>query len=969
MKGRVKKLSKKVYPFSIGFLCVSLMSATLSPVAQAADNPPWVGPIQVSPLANDGKTTSGDVQISVKAGDDLGVSKVEFYSADGKYLIGRKTSPPYTVKWATAPSVSDGEQILKVIAYDKTGHKAGTTRKVYIQNDKAAPSSPTNLHTTAKTNKSISLAWSASKDNVGVVEYDVYNGQVRIGTSTSTSVTLSELKPGTMYHLLVKARDHAGNISTASNTINVTTDDLPPTVSPLEVSPLDKDGKTARGNVKLSVTANDDSGISKVEFYSENGKYLIGTRTSKPYTVTWATDPWVHDGEQVVKAVAYDQSGQKAESSQKVYIQNDKNAPSVPTNLHTTEKTNRSLSLAWGASTDNVGVVSYDIYNDQTLIGTSTSTSITLNDLTPGTAYHLSVKAKDRAGNVSTASDIINETTQDLPPTVSPLEVSPVENDGETVSGNINLSITATDDTGISKVEFYSANGQYLIGTRTSEPYTITWATDPWVPDGEQLVKAIVYDQSGQKTETSKKVYIRNKMGPHAPKDFSLTGKTDHSISLKWDGLSNDDNVTSYSIYQNNIKIMDTASTHFVVGGLTPDTQYTFYVTAKDAKGQESPASQKLTGSTGSQTLTPPSYMVSGYYAGWSTYSGYNVSDIDASKLTQINYAFANIGDDLKMQVGDPTADIEKSFPGDSSTDSFKGNFNQLKKLKQKFPHLKTVISVGGWNWSGKFSDAALTDSSRTVFADSVVKFLVTYGFDGVDFDWEYPVGGGLKTNVTRPADKTNYTLLLQKVREKLDAQQALDGKKYTISIAAGASSSFAENTQLEQIGKIVDYIQLMTYDMHGPWDSLTGFNSPLNAGTGEPSNSPSDSQAMQLFLDKGVPANKLVMGVPFHGYEYKGVNNTNNGLNQSYSGADSVNYAAIEKNFIGKNGFVRYWNEDSQVPYLWNGSTFISYDDAESIDQKAAFIKSKGLAGAMIWEISQDPNEVLLNQLATDLR
>ncbi|WP_240501964.1 glycosyl hydrolase family 18 protein [Bacillus sp. MUM 13] len=780
MKGRVKKLSKKVYPFSIGFLCVSLMSTMLSPVAQAADNPPWVSPIQVSPLANDGKTTSGNVQISVKAGDDLGVSKVEFYSADGKYLIGRKTSPPYTVKWATTPSVSDGEQILKVIAYDKTGHKAGTTRKVYIQNDKAAPSSPTNLHTTAKTNKSISLAWSASKDNVGVVEYDVYNGQVRIGTSTSTSVTLRELKPGKTYHLLVKAKDHAGNISPASNTINVTTDDLPPTVSPLGVSPLDKDGKTARGNVKLSVTANDDSGISKVEFYSENGKYLIGTRKSKPYSVTWATDPWV--------------------------------------------------------------------------------------------------------------------------------------------------------------------------------------------PDGEQLVKAIVYDQSGQKTETSKKVYIHNKMGPHAPKDFSLTGKTAHSISLKWDGLSNDD-VTSYSIYQNNIKIMDTASTHFVIGGLTPDTQYTFYVTAKDAKGQESPASQKLTVSTGSQTLTPPSYMVSGYYAGWSTYTGFNVSDIDASKLTQINYAFANIGDDLKMQVGDPTVDIEKSFPGDSSTDAFKGNFNQLKKLKHKFPHLKTVISVGGWNWSGKFSDAALTDSSRTVFADSVVKFLVTYGFDGVDFDWEYPVGGGLKTNVTRPADKTNYTLLLQKVREKLDAQQALDGKKYTISIAAGASSSFAENTQLEQIGKIVDDIQLMTYDMHGPWDSLTGFNSPLNAGTGEPSNSPSDSQAMQLFLDKGVPANKLVMGVPFHGYEYKGVNNTSNGLNQSYSGADSVNYAAIEKNFIGKNGFVRYWNEDSQVPYLWNGSTFISYDDAESMDQKAAFIKSKGLAGAMIWEISQDPNEVLLNQLATDLR
>ncbi|WP_264805180.1 glycosyl hydrolase family 18 protein [Cytobacillus sp. NCCP-133] len=941
----------------------------LIPVAQAADNPPWVSPIQVSSLANDGKTISGDVQISVTAGDDLGVSKVEFYSADGQYLIGTKTSPPYNVKWATDPWVPDGEQIIKVIAYDKTGHKAGTTRKVYIQNDKVVPSTPTNLRTTAKTNNSISLAWSAATDNVGVAGYDIYNGQARIGTSTSTSVTLNELKPGTTYHLLVKARDRAGNISAASNTINVTTNDLPPTVSSIAISPLDMDGETVSGNVKLSVTANDDSGISKVEFYSKNGGYLIGTKTSEPYSITWATDPWVPDGGQVVKAVAYDLSGQKAEATQNIYVQNDKSAPSTPTNLHTTEKNNTSLSLAWSASTDNVGVVSYDIYNGQSLIGTSTSTSITLNDLTPGTMYHLSAKAKDRAGNVSEASNTINEATKDLPPTVSPLEVSPVESDGETVSGNVKLSITAKDDTGISKVEFYSANGQYLIGARTSEPYSIIWATDPWVPDGEQVVKAIAYDQSGQKTETSKKVNVHNKIGPPAPKNFRLIGKTDHSISLKWDGLSDNYDVTSYSIYQNTVKIMDTTSTNFVVGGLTPSTQYTFYVTAKDVNGQESPASQKLTVSTDSQSLTPPSYVVAGYYAGWSTYSGYDVSDIDATKFTQINYAFANIGDDLRMQVGDPYADIEKSFPGDSSTDAFKGNFNQLKKLKQKYPHLKTVISVGGWSWSGKFSDAALTESSRTVFADSVVKFLVTYGFDGVDFDWEYPVGGGMETNVNRPIDKTNYTLLLQKVREKLDAQQALDGKKYTISIAAGASSSFAENTELDKISKIVDYVQLMTYDFHGPWDSLTGFNSPLNASSGEPSNSPSVLQAVQLFLNKGVPANKLVMGVPFYGYEYKGVNNANNGLAQSYTNVKSINYSTIEKNMIGKNGFIRYWNDDSQVPYLWNGSTFISYDDAESIGKKAAFIKSKGLAGAMIWEISQDPNKVLLNQLVTDLK
>ncbi|NHM31929.1 glycosyl hydrolase family 18 protein [Neobacillus terrae] len=456
---------------------------------------------------------------------------------------------------------------------------------------------------------------------------------------------------------------------------------------------------------------------------------------------------------------------------------------------------------------------------------------------------------------------------------------------------------------------------------------------------------------------------------PEAPLIISPEN-SDKTITLKWSEPIDNYGVTSYEIYQDDVKITETTSPNFVVGGLEPNTDHTFYVTAKDGKGNVSPASNELKVSTGSLPFTPPSHVVAGYYAGWSTYSGSQVSDIDASKLTQINYAFANIGDDLKMQVGDPYADIQKAFPGDSSSDAFKGNFNQLKKLKQKFPHLKTVISVGGWGWSDKFSDAALTDTSRSVFADSVVRFLVTYGFDGVDFDWEYPVGGGLKTNVNRSVDAKNYALLLQKVREKLNAQHALDGKQYSISIAAGASADFAQNAHLDQISKNVDYVQLMTYDMRGPWDKTTGFNAPLNTNTAEPANAPNVSQSVQLFLDNGVPASKLVMGVPFYGYEFKSVEDANNGLHQSYTGAVfSDSYGDLERDYINKNGYIRSWDSESQVPYLWNGSRFITYDDAESMKLKSNFIKSKGLAGAMIWEISQDPNETLLNQVATDLK
>ena len=136
-------------------------------------------------------------------------------------------------------------------------------------------------------------------------------------------------------------------------------------------------------------------------------------------------------------------------------------------------------------------------------------------------------------------------------------------------------------------------------------------------------------------------------------------------------------------------------------------------------------------------------YKKVGYYSGWSTYSNFQVSNIDASKLSHLNYAFANISADGKIALGDSWADVEKPFPGDSADQPYKGNFYQLTKLKEQYPHLKTLISVGGWTWSERFSDVALTEQSRTIFADSLLEFILKYGFDGVDLDWEYPVGGG----------------------------------------------------------------------------------------------------------------------------------------------------------------------------------------------------------------------------------
>lgn len=408
-------------------------------------------------------------------------------------------------------------------------------------------------------------------------------------------------------------------------------------------------------------------------------------------------------------------------------------------------------------------------------------------------------------------------------------------------------------------------------------------------------------------------------------------------------------------------------------------------------------------------------YKIVGYYPAWAAYGrNYNVTDIDPTKVTHINYAFADICwngihgnpdpsgpnpvtwscQNEKSQtinvpngtivLGDPWIDTGKQFAGDTWDQPYAGNINQLNKLKQVNPNLKTIISVGGWTWSNRFSDVAATSATRDVFANSAVDFLRKYNFDGVDLDWEYPVSGGLDGNSKRPEDKQNYTLLLSKIREKLDTAEAVDGKEYLLTIASGASPTYAANTELANIASIVDWINIMTYDFNGAWQKISAHNAPLNADPAAASAGVPDSNTFNVaagaqgHLNAGVPAAKLVLGVPFYGRGWDGCAQANNGQYQTCSGGSSVgtweagsfDFYDLEANYINKNGYTRYWNDTAKVPFLYNASNkrFISYDDAESIGHKTAYIKSKGLGGAMFWELSGDRNKTLQNKLKSDL-
>jgi chitinase len=382
-----------------------------------------------------------------------------------------------------------------------------------------------------------------------------------------------------------------------------------------------------------------------------------------------------------------------------------------------------------------------------------------------------------------------------------------------------------------------------------------------------------------------------------------------------------------------------------------------------------------------------------GYYISWAIYGrNYPVTSIPAAKLTHINYAFANIVKG-KCAIGDYSADIDRFYTGDRRN-ALRGNFNQLRKLKETHPHLKVLISVGGWTWSGSFSDVALTPESRQMFVQSCIDLFIKGQypgidtpqpgvFDGIDIDWEYPVEGGLEGNRHRPEDKHNYSLLMAEFRSQLDALSKTTGQPYLLSIAAPADPvKFGDNMELDQLSQSLDYINIMTYDYHGAWDNKTNFHAPLYASPDDPSEDSvartqfNVDQAVQGFLSKGVPPEKIVVGIPFYGRGWQGVPDTNHGLFQAATGpaqgqwddASSgptgvFDYRYIKNHFEAEgSGYQKFTDPNTKVPWIYNpqAQIFIAYDDPQSVGVKADYVKAHNLGGVMFWEVTADDGSLL---------
>lgn len=357
-----------------------------------------------------------------------------------------------------------------------------------------------------------------------------------------------------------------------------------------------------------------------------------------------------------------------------------------------------------------------------------------------------------------------------------------------------------------------------------------------------------------------------------------------------------------------------------------------------------------------------------GYLASWGVRTkGTRIADLPAERLTHVIYAFATISDGRAI-LADPCLDAGDCAAGDSALAAEPGgNFAQLRRLKDRHPHLQTLFAIGGWTRSGKFSDVALTADSRRAFAESVVDLAIRRWpglFDGVDIDWEFPVAGGLPENAARPEDRRNFTLLLEELRRQLIAQGERDRRQYLLTAATTAGPRGMANIELERIVAPLDWINVMTYDYHAG-SRVAHFNAPLYPAAGDPTPDLNVDATVRRYLDRGVPREKIVIGVPFYGRSYGGVAaGTTGGRFQEATarppadwGAAGLDYKSLVRKNPEAHGFRRFWDTEAGVPWLYDEATgtWITYDDAESVRLKADYVRAQRLGGIMAWELGGD--------------
>ncbi|CAG0887236.1 unnamed protein product [Cyprideis torosa] len=364
----------------------------------------------------------------------------------------------------------------------------------------------------------------------------------------------------------------------------------------------------------------------------------------------------------------------------------------------------------------------------------------------------------------------------------------------------------------------------------------------------------------------------------------------------------------------------------------------------------------------------PSHYKIVCYYTNWSQYrpkiGRYEPEDIDPELCTHIIFAFGWI----------KKGKLSSFETNDESVDGKIGLYEKITSLKDKNPDLKSMgrrartgINVetdplsfqGGWSFgTQKFKDMSKSRYTRQIFIFSAIPYLRERDFDGLDLDWEYPKG---KT------DKENYVLLLKELKEAFDAE-GKEAKRPPLLLTAAVPvgpDNVNSGYDVPAVAGYLDFINLMAYDFHGKWERQTGHNAPLFAPSSDSEwrKQLSVSAAAEMWVRKGAPKDKLVIGMPTYGRSFTLANAASYHVNVPTTGGGEAGEYTREAGFLAYyevcekllKGAKYVWDDEMKVPYMVEGSLWVGFDDERAIRNKMQWLKDEGYAGAMVWTLDMD--------------
>lgn len=321
-------------------------------------------------------------------------------------------------------------------------------------------------------------------------------------------------------------------------------------------------------------------------------------------------------------------------------------------------------------------------------------------------------------------------------------------------------------------------------------------------------------------------------------------------------------------------------------------------------------------------------FRVIGYFSGPTEM----VDSIPVEKLTHLIFCFGHLKGN-RLDIG-------------SAADS--ASIKKMVGLKSRNPGLKVMLSLGGWGGCKTCSDVFNTSTGTTEFVQSVREITAYFKTDGIDLDWEYPGIQGPPGHPFRKEDRENFTALLKALRQH-------NGRKFTISFAAGGFTTFVEScAEWKKVIRYTDFINVMSYDLVHGYSKVSGHHTPLYS---TPQQTESTDHVVQLLLETGVPADQIIIGAAFYGRFFKIDEGAPVDLYQPCHFSHGYSFKHSTDSISVENGFERRWDTLAKAPYAINiqRRLLASYDDEKSIALKTKYAKEHRLGGIMFWQLADD--------------